>query len=159
MAYSLAGGVSASRWAGQKHFASDLVIGSALGGYVGRQVFLSDLLQRRRHSEIWHRSAGERGARKPRPFTKLEISDPLIFLWTVGSTRRSTREDIPAPSIVIARTAFYSDAQYISGYNNDGRLMGTWIGRAAQGELIRTNYRLSPRKKVGLELRHRKIDR
>ena len=77
LAYSLAGGVSASRWAGQKHFASDLVIGSALGGYVGRQVFLSDLLQRRRHSEIWHRSAGERGARKPRPFTKLEISDPL----------------------------------------------------------------------------------
>jgi hypothetical protein len=38
-------------------------------------------------------------------------------------------------------------------------LIGTWIGRAAQGELIRTNYWLSPRKKIGLELRHRIIDR
>jgi membrane-associated phospholipid phosphatase len=54
---------------------------------------------------------------------------------------------------------FYSNAQYISGYNNSGRLIGTWIGRAAQGELVRSNYWLSPRKKIGIELRHRKIDR
>jgi membrane-associated phospholipid phosphatase len=54
---------------------------------------------------------------------------------------------------------FYSNAQYLSGYNNDGRLIGTWIGRASQGELIRTNYWLRPRQKIGLELRHRKIDR
>ncbi len=54
---------------------------------------------------------------------------------------------------------FYSNAQYISGYNNGGRLIGTWIGRAAQGELVRSNYWLSPRKKIGVELRHRKIDR
>jgi membrane-associated phospholipid phosphatase len=52
----------------------------------------------------------------------------------------------------------YYNAQYISGYNNDGRLIGTWIGRAAQGEQIRTSYWLSPRKKIGLELRHRKLD-
>ena len=36
--------------------------------------------------------------------------------------------------------------------------MGTWIGRAAQGEAIRSNYWLSPQKKIGIELRHRKID-
>ena len=52
----------------------------------------------------------------------------------------------------------YQNAQYISGYNNDGRLIGTWIGRAAQGEQIQTNYWLSPRKKIGLELRHRTLD-
>jgi len=52
----------------------------------------------------------------------------------------------------------YTNAQYISGYNNDGRLIGTWIGRAAQGEQIRSNYWLSPRKKIGLELRHRTLD-
>lgn len=52
----------------------------------------------------------------------------------------------------------YSNAQYISGYNNDGRLIGTWIGRSAQGQQIRTNYWLSPRKKIGLELRHRILD-
>ena len=55
-------------------------------------------------------------------------------------------------------TCVYTNGQYNSGYNNDGRLIGTWIGRASQGELIRTNYWLTPRKKIGLELRHRKID-
>lgn len=52
----------------------------------------------------------------------------------------------------------YTNAQYNSGYTNDGRLIGSWIGRAAQGELIRTNYWLAPRKKIGLELRHRTLD-
>ena len=56
-------------------------------------------------------------------------------------------------------SCIYYNGQYISGYNNDGRLIGTWIGRAAQGELIRMNYWLSPRNKIGLELRHRKLDR
>ena len=41
LAYGVAGGVSASRWAGHKHFASDVVISSALGWYMGRQVFRS----------------------------------------------------------------------------------------------------------------------
>jgi membrane-associated phospholipid phosphatase len=41
LAYGLAGGVSAARFAGQKHFASDIVVGSALGWYLGRQVFRS----------------------------------------------------------------------------------------------------------------------
>ncbi len=55
-------------------------------------------------------------------------------------------------------TCFYTNGQYNSGYNNDGYLIGTWMGRASQGELIRTNYWLDPRKKIGVELRHRKID-
>ena len=38
-AYGVAGGVSAARFAGQKHFMSDVVIGGALGWYTGRQVF------------------------------------------------------------------------------------------------------------------------
>ncbi len=41
LAYGLAGGVSAARFVGQKHFVSDVVIGSALGWYTGRQVFRS----------------------------------------------------------------------------------------------------------------------
>jgi membrane-associated phospholipid phosphatase len=52
----------------------------------------------------------------------------------------------------------YTNAQYNSGYTNDGRLIGTWIGRAAQGELIRANYWLAARKKIGVELRHRILD-
>jgi hypothetical protein len=41
LAYGLAGGVSAMRFAGQKHFVSDVLVGSALGWYTGRQVFRS----------------------------------------------------------------------------------------------------------------------
>ena len=39
LVYGVAGGVSAARLAGQKHFASDVLVGSALGWYTGRQVF------------------------------------------------------------------------------------------------------------------------
>jgi membrane-associated phospholipid phosphatase len=53
---------------------------------------------------------------------------------------------------------YYSNSQYLNGYTNNGELMGTWIGRAAQGEAIRSNYWFSPQKKIGIELRHRKID-
>jgi membrane-associated phospholipid phosphatase len=52
---------------------------------------------------------------------------------------------------------YYHDGQYRSGSTNNGELIGTWIGRAAQGEAIRSNYWLGPRKKVGIELRHRKV--
>lgn len=39
LAYSAAGAFSAARFAGQKHFATDVLVGSALGWYMGRQVF------------------------------------------------------------------------------------------------------------------------
>jgi hypothetical protein len=60
--------------------------------------------------------------------------------------------------IAFCGICIYTNAQYNSGYTNDGRLMGTWIGRSAQGEQVRANYWLSARSKIGLELRHRKLD-
>jgi membrane-associated phospholipid phosphatase len=53
---------------------------------------------------------------------------------------------------------YYSNGQYLNGYTNNGELMGTWIGRAAQGEAIRSNYWLGAQKKIGIELRHHKND-
>ena len=41
IAYGIAGGVSAGRVIGQKHWTSDAVIGSALGWYIGRQIYRS----------------------------------------------------------------------------------------------------------------------
>ena len=41
LAYGLASGVSAARIVGHQHFTSDVVLGSALGWYLGRQVFRS----------------------------------------------------------------------------------------------------------------------
>jgi hypothetical protein len=61
--------------------------------------------------------------------------------------------------VAFCGNCIYTNGQYISGYTNDGRLIGTWIGRAAQGEQIRSTYWLNARQKIGLELRHRKIDR
>lgn len=60
--------------------------------------------------------------------------------------------------VAFCGTCIYYNGQYISGYSNDGRLIGTWIGRAAQGEQIRANYWLTARNKIGIELRHRKLD-
>ena len=53
---------------------------------------------------------------------------------------------------------FYWNLQYPNGYTNDGQFIGSWLGRAAQGELVRTNYWLSAKSKIGIELRHRKVD-
>jgi hypothetical protein len=41
LSYGLASGVSAARFAGRRHFATDILVGSALGWYTGRQVFRS----------------------------------------------------------------------------------------------------------------------
>ena len=54
---------------------------------------------------------------------------------------------------------FYWNAQYVNGYTSDSQFIGSWLGRAAQGESIRTSYWLSAKRKIGLELRHRKVDR
>jgi len=54
---------------------------------------------------------------------------------------------------------FYHNFQYVNGYTNDGQLMGTWIGRASQGEAIWSNVWLSATKRIEIELRHRKVDR
>ena len=56
-------------------------------------------------------------------------------------------------------SCFYTNGQYVNGYTNDGHLIGTWVGRAAQGELLQSNYWISPRKRIGFQVRHRKIDR
>jgi hypothetical protein len=53
---------------------------------------------------------------------------------------------------------YYHNFQYVSGYTNNGQLIASGIGRAAQGEGLNANYWLSATKKIGVELRHRKID-
>jgi membrane-associated phospholipid phosphatase len=53
---------------------------------------------------------------------------------------------------------FYWNLQYLNGYTNNRALIGTWLGRAAQGELARSTYWIGPREKIGVEYRHRKVD-
>jgi membrane-associated phospholipid phosphatase len=54
---------------------------------------------------------------------------------------------------------FYNNGQYLNGYTNQGALIGTWLGRASQGESARSTYWWSATRKIGLEVRHRKVDR
>jgi membrane-associated phospholipid phosphatase len=61
LAYGVAGGVSAARIAGQKHFATDALVGSALGWYIGRQVFRS-----RGSREVGHIQQRLRSEHRPR---------------------------------------------------------------------------------------------
>ena len=85
-------------------------------------------------------------------FTKIPTI-PKVDLRLEGGTTSAVNYDVEPGSY------FYWNGQYVDGYTNAGRSIGSWIGRAAQGELIRTNYWLSAKNKIGLELRHRKVDR
>ena len=97
----------------------------------------------------------------PIPYPRKSASQGgLYFARLPGAPKLDLRlEGGYTNPVVFCGTCIYYNGQYNSGYNNDGRLIGTWIGRAAQGESVRMNYWLSPRKKIGVELRHRKIDR
>lgn len=53
---------------------------------------------------------------------------------------------------------FYDNNLFINSYTNRGNLMGTWVGRASEGEQAWTTYWLTPRSTVQLDFRHRKID-
>lgn len=53
---------------------------------------------------------------------------------------------------------FYSNGRFLSGFTNDGNIMGSWLGRAAQGEQAWSTYWLSARNKIQVNYRHRKAD-
>jgi hypothetical protein len=53
---------------------------------------------------------------------------------------------------------FYDNGRFINSYTNSGNQMGTWIGRASQGEQALSTYWLTSRDKIQVNYRHRKID-
>ena len=96
----------------------------------------------------------------PIPYMRKSASQGGLYLARVpGLSKLDLRlEGGYTNPVAFCGVCIYTNAQYSSGYTNDGRLLGTWIGRAAQGEQIRSNYWLSPRQRIGVELRHRKLD-
>jgi membrane-associated phospholipid phosphatase len=54
---------------------------------------------------------------------------------------------------------FYQNTRFINAYTNGGNLLGSWLGRASQGEQLWSTYWLSARNTVQFNFRHRKIDR
>jgi hypothetical protein len=53
---------------------------------------------------------------------------------------------------------FYSNGRFLSGFTNQGNIMGSWLGRSAQGEQAWSTYWLSARNKIQFNYRHRKAD-
>jgi len=64
--------------------------------------------------------------------------------------------DVPAGG-ALSHGFFYFNSRYLSGYTNDGNLIGSWIGREGQGAQAWTNYWLSPRTRFQLNFRHQKV--
>jgi len=62
------------------------------------------------------------------------------------------------PDFPTCNGCYYQNGRYVDGYTNYAQLMGSSIGRASQEESITSNYNFSARNKIGIELRHRKID-
>ncbi len=57
----------------------------------------------------------------------------------------------------VAFGAFYWDATWITGFQNAGHLMGSWMGRQGQGAQAWTTYWFSPRNKLQFGFRHQKV--
>jgi hypothetical protein len=65
--------------------------------------------------------------------------------------------DPPSSGGDVAFGAFYWDAAWITGFQNNGHLMGSWMGRQGQGAQAWTTYWLSPRNKLQFGFRHQKV--
>ena len=53
---------------------------------------------------------------------------------------------------------FYQNGLFVNSYTNRGNLMGTWIGRASQGEQAWSTYWITSRDTIQFNYRHREID-
>jgi hypothetical protein len=64
--------------------------------------------------------------------------------------------DVPAGGR-LSHGFYYFNARFLSGYTNDGNLIGSWIGREGQGAQAWTNYWFTPRTRLQLNFRHEKV--
>lgn len=65
--------------------------------------------------------------------------------------------DNPNSNPVLQHGFFYFNARYLSGYTNDGNLMGSWIGRQGQGGEGWATYWFTPQNKLQCNFRHQKV--
>ncbi len=65
--------------------------------------------------------------------------------------------DPPYSGSDVAHGAFYWDATWITGFQNAGHLMGSWMGRQGQGAQAWTTYWFTPRNKLQFGFRHQKV--
>jgi len=54
---------------------------------------------------------------------------------------------------------FYENGRFLNSYTNQGNIMGSWLGRASQGEQAWVTYWLTSHNKIQFNYRHRTLDR
>jgi membrane-associated phospholipid phosphatase len=64
--------------------------------------------------------------------------------------------DVPAGG-AIGHGFFYWNDRFVSGYTNQGNLMGSWIGRDGQGAQAWSNYWFTPKNRIQVNFRHEKV--
>lgn len=52
----------------------------------------------------------------------------------------------------------YFNTRYLSGFTNDGNVMGDWIGREGQGLSVQTSYWLTPQNKIKVSYRTQTVN-
>jgi membrane-associated phospholipid phosphatase len=62
------------------------------------------------------------------------------------------------PDFSSCNGCFYSNGRFLSGFTNQGNIMGSWLGRGAQGEQLWSTYWLSAKNKIQFNYRQRKTD-
>lgn len=62
------------------------------------------------------------------------------------------------PDFSSCNGCFYSNGRFLSGFTNQGNIMGSWLGRAAQGEQVWITYWRSARSRIQFNYRHRQAD-
>lgn len=65
--------------------------------------------------------------------------------------------DVPGGGKTVEDGFFYHNDRFLSGYTNNGNLIGSWIGREGQGAEAWTSYWLSPKSKIQANFRHQKV--
>jgi len=64
--------------------------------------------------------------------------------------------DVPAGG-AIGHGFYYFNYRYVTGYTNQGDLMGSWIGRDGQGAQVWSNYWFTPKNRIQFNFRHQKV--
>ena len=65
--------------------------------------------------------------------------------------------DVPPGGGPITPGQFYFNGTWLSGYTNNGYLIGSWVGRGGQGAQAWTNYWFNARNRVQFNFRHEKV--
>ena len=67
--------------------------------------------------------------------------------------------DPPGIRAGLPRGFFYWNDRYLSGYTNDGSLIGSWVGRQGQGVNAWATYWFTPKDNLQFSFRHEKVNK